>query len=149
MTDQPRDSARAIIIKDDQLLVIYRFKSGREYYVLPGGGLEGEENFKQAVVREVKEETGIEVLPVKLVYELIQANGAKQEFWVCTYLGGQPNLAEGSVEKENQSENNRYNPQWLKIESLNEIDLLPPLIKKALISDLKDKDFVFKKIIEN
>ena len=57
-----RPSARAIIAgKDGKLALVYSKKM--KYYKFPGGGMEEEEERKAALVREVKEETGLIVIP--------------------------------------------------------------------------------------
>ncbi|MBN1468440.1 MAG: NUDIX domain-containing protein [Fusobacteriaceae bacterium] len=54
-----REAARGIIIEDNKILLVFseKFKD----YKLPGGGLEKNENFEQALLREVREETGFSV----------------------------------------------------------------------------------------
>lgn len=47
---------------EEILLVKNRWSNG---WVIPGGGVEPEEDFEDAVIREVEEETGIEVEPSK------------------------------------------------------------------------------------
>lgn len=57
-----RPSARAIIAgKDGKLALVYSEKM--KYYKFPGGGMEEEEEREAALVREVKEETGLIVIP--------------------------------------------------------------------------------------
>lgn len=56
-----RTSARAIIIKNNLLAMVYSEKY--KYYEFPGGGLEEGEEPGSAVVREVREETGLVVIP--------------------------------------------------------------------------------------
>ncbi len=56
-----RPSARGIIIKDGKVAMVHSIKYG--YYKFPGGGIEATENKKQALIREVLEETGLIVIP--------------------------------------------------------------------------------------
>ena len=56
-----RPSARAIIIKNDKIALVY---SGKEkYYKFPGGGIHDDEDKKEALIREVREEVGLVVIP--------------------------------------------------------------------------------------
>lgn len=57
-----RPSARGIIFDDcERIALVYSTKE--EYYKFPGGGILAGEDEKQALVREVKEETGLIVIP--------------------------------------------------------------------------------------
>lgn len=67
-TTVSRPSARGIIIKDGKAAMIHSLKY--DYYKFPGGGIEKTEDKKTALIREVKEETGLTVIP-----ETIKAYG--------------------------------------------------------------------------
>jgi ADP-ribose pyrophosphatase YjhB (NUDIX family) len=60
-----RPGVSAIILTPDGLLLQRRADNG--LWGLPGGGVEPGESVSEAVVREVREETGLEVLPGRLV----------------------------------------------------------------------------------
>ena len=59
------------IIQDDQLLLIkhHELASGREYWILPGGGREPGESEEDCVIREMMEETGLTVAVERLLME--------------------------------------------------------------------------------
>lgn len=57
-----RPSAYAVAIHDGKILVM--IVNGHRYF-LPGGGIDGGETAEQAVVREVKEESGYRVVSLK------------------------------------------------------------------------------------
>ena len=60
-----RPSARAIIIKGDKMVLVY---SKREkYYKFPGGGIHDDEDKKEALIREVREEVGMVVIPESIL----------------------------------------------------------------------------------
>ncbi len=56
-----RDSARGIIIRNGKVAMIHSLKY--DYYKFPGGGIESGESPADAVIREVREETGLIVIP--------------------------------------------------------------------------------------
>ncbi|RFB71322.1 NUDIX domain-containing protein [Herbaspirillum sp. 3R11] len=64
-----RCSARLIVMDATQRILLFRFEhktgplAGQEYWATPGGGLEHGESYEQAAVRELREETGIAMLP--------------------------------------------------------------------------------------
>jgi 8-oxo-dGTP pyrophosphatase MutT (NUDIX family) len=53
-----REAVRAIIFERDRLLMIFSKKNGD--YKFPGGGVEKGEDYRKALVREIREESGIE-----------------------------------------------------------------------------------------
>ena len=56
-----RPSVRGIIIRDGKLAMMHSMKYN--YYKLPGGGIEGEETLVDTLIREVREESGLVVIP--------------------------------------------------------------------------------------
>ena len=57
-----RPSARGIIFDDcGRIALVYSTKE--EYYKFPGGGILAGEDKKEALIREVREETGLVVIP--------------------------------------------------------------------------------------
>src|ERR1700735_2651240 len=74
-----RDSARiyptrpylavsAAVFRDGRVLIVRRARPpAHGLYTLPGGGVELGETLEQAVVREIREETALEIEPVALV----------------------------------------------------------------------------------
>ena len=65
-----------------------------DYYVFPGGGQEGDETLEQGTIREIKEEFGIDVKIVKLLYTL-KSEDKEEYFFLCEYVSGELGTGEG------------------------------------------------------
>ena len=64
---RPYLAVSAAIFRDGRVLIVRRARPpAHGLYTLPGGGVELGETLEEAVVREVREETGLEVEPVAL-----------------------------------------------------------------------------------
>ena len=65
---RPYLAVSAAIFRDGRVLIVRRGRPpAHGLYTLPGGGVELGETLEQAVVREVREETGLAVAPLALV----------------------------------------------------------------------------------
>lgn len=56
-----RPSVRGIIFKKNKIAMVYA--TNEKYYKFPGGGMHEDEDKKEALLREVKEEVGLSVIP--------------------------------------------------------------------------------------
>jgi len=130
--------AVAVLIKGDEVLLIHR-KNEKEYFVFPGGGVEDGETVEQAVIREMQEETTIDVKINKLLYHHIYDDGCEQFFYLCDYIKGEPKLSEDSEEKITMLEGKDfYEPLWVKINKLSTMLIYPLEVRDLLIEDLKN-----------
>ena len=65
---RPYLAVSAAIFRDDRVLIVRRGRPpAHGLYTLPGGGVELGETLEQAVIREVREETGLAIAPIGLV----------------------------------------------------------------------------------
>ena len=68
-----------LLVKDGKMLVLKSKYSSGEFYLLPGGGIEGFESLEQTAVREVKEETNYNIKIIKLLYLQEWINAERQK----------------------------------------------------------------------
>lgn len=133
----PRHRAVAITLHDDQLLVMYR-RNTQEYFVFPGGGIDDGELPEQATIREMREETSIDVLIDRLLYKATHSNGDVHYFYSCVYKQGEPHIQEGTNEHADiKAGRDFYEPRWLPVERIAETTLYPIEIRDRLVSDLE------------
>lgn len=73
---EPRSSVKALIVKDDKILLNRCHDIYGEYFCLPGGGQHLYETLHETVIRECIEETGYSVIPIRFaaLCETIRTN---------------------------------------------------------------------------
>lgn len=57
-----------ILIEDDKILIVKQEVSEQRHWSLPGGALEYGETIEQCLIREMKEETGLDVKVKEMLY---------------------------------------------------------------------------------
>ncbi len=129
-----RKRAVGIVIKEDKILLIFRRRETMEYYIFPGGGVEEDETREKAVIREVKEETSIEVVPLKLIYEL-EDSLCVHLCYLCSYKKGRPSLGDFN-EKASMNKNNFFKPIWLPTTKLSSTTIYPREIGDWIREDI-------------
>ena len=129
------NAARAIIIENGKLLVMFRNKHGSQYYTLVGGRLDGDETPEQAVDREVMEETGLKVTSSRLVFfEDHPEPYNKQYIFLCEVaphgdVAIQDYSEEGMM---NRLEANVHKPLWVELKGLEQIPFRTPQLQQAI-----------------
>ncbi len=135
----PRNRSAGIVIKDGKLLLMHRFNKGREYWVFPGGGVEEGETPAQAAVREIYEETTIDVTINKLLYQIKWDTGEQNYFYLCEYVSGEPRLHPDSVEVEEMKGGEQvYEPMWVEISKLSSLTLYQLEIRDLFLADYQN-----------
>lgn len=134
----------AIIIYKGRLLTTKMTKKEASYYVLPGGGVEMEEDIYEAIKREVKEETNLDVLKLKLVYIKELKNkkmgrGVEFYFYIEEYKG---ELKKGFDPEEKESF--LEDIELLDMENLDKVVFYPKELMFQILADKKDNFSSFK-----
>ncbi len=117
---------------------VVRNKEYQEYYTFPGGGLEEGETLEEGVIREIKEEFGINVKVIKKLYELENTKlHMKEYFFLCEYLDGEFGTGDGEEFSNNPAykDSGEYIPEIVKAEDIKNLVLLPLEIKEKFLKD--------------
>jgi 8-oxo-dGTP diphosphatase len=138
-----RVRVNGLIIRNEQLLLVEIASPTRNkpFWMPPGGGVKFGERLHKALVRETREETGLEVLPVHLKYVteyLRDPYHAIEFYYSCEISGGR--LEMGKDPELLADRQIIRDIRWVGLDQLNQIELYPEFLKKepaARITDLK------------
>ena len=86
-----RISAGAFVEHEDRVLLVRHRKEDKyDFWVAPGGGIQGTESLEAAAEREVREETGLNVVAQRVVYveEFYSPDTRHCKFWFIAKLVG-------------------------------------------------------------
>ncbi|WP_297637333.1 NUDIX domain-containing protein [uncultured Clostridium sp.] len=121
-----RNSAKALIIKGDKMLVSKINDKGDIFYIMPGGGQNVGELLEETVIRECAEELGVEVKPKSLEFVVEGMKGESFHrvdlVFLCDYIGEIKNV------KLNRDKN-QVGAKWISIENLINEPLYPKKLK--------------------
>jgi len=135
-----RIAAAGIVLHNNTILLVrYTAPNGTSYLVGPGGGVDSEEDVHQALIREVHEETRLEVKPIKLLFieDLLSQKNRMLKLWfLCQYTGGTLTQQTDEANTEGIVEVSWYNKEQLTNETV-----YPALIKELDWSTLARNDF--------
>ncbi len=131
---------RAIIIKNNKILLLKRKKDNIVYWVLPGGQVENGEINELALARECLEELGVQIKVKELIHEMLskyaELYGQREYFFNCEILGGTLGSGVGPEWRPNSGYQGNYQIEWLDLNNLSEIDLKPVEMKKIISNKL-------------
>jgi 1-acyl-sn-glycerol-3-phosphate acyltransferase len=139
----PVFNSRGICFIGEKLLVMKRFKKGQNYFVIPGGHMDAGESAKDAVSRELLEETSVVTVPVRPLYKRPQTTtrgSGMQVFYLCEYKSGEPkktNAEEYTLTADEEKEYGTFEPTLIDIAEIANVDLRPNSVRDQLLKDLK------------
>ena len=101
-----------VVIMDDEnrVLVVCQHHEDKDIWMVPGGGIEEGESLAECCIREMAEETGVEVEPYEhylTLEEYYHEYYFKSHYFLCRYVGE----CERSL-TENEKENG-LEPRWV------------------------------------
>ena len=135
---EPRKRASVIVIDkpNRRFLMMYRRKKTKKgvtkKYVVPGGGVEKNESLEQAAIRELREETTLDVIIDKKI-TTIKYKNCHDFVFISNRFKGKPKLSGEELDESN--ENNYYEPKWIKIDDIDKLKI--PIYPKSLVKSIK------------
>lgn len=130
-----------VIPYENGFIFIHRIKPDRDYYAFVGGGKEENESNEEGCIREIKEETGINVEIIKQLY-FFEKEDMLEYFYLCKYISGELGTGDGP-EFNNDPDyvlDGQYIPETIKREDIEKLNLMPPEIAEEFRRDLKRRN---------
>ena len=130
MTAQPRIRVSAVLRWRDRILLCRHEKPGREYWLLPGGGVNAGESLVEALRRELAEEVGIDEElplegPVAIVDSIAPEWSASTKHVVHIIFAG--DLTGRSLERVTSQDAAVHGHRLFAVSELDDIVLHPPI----------------------
>ena len=126
---EPRIRVSVILRREGRILLVRQEKPGREYWLLPGGGVNAGESLVDALRREVAEEVGLsEDFPFEgpvAIADSIAPPGAPAKHVVHIIFAG--DLERHSLEHATSSDRAVRNHRLFELEEITELTLHPPI----------------------
>lgn len=125
----PTTRVSVIVVTDEQKILLVRHRKGnRLYWVLPGGRLEYGETFHECAVRELKEETGLDIEIEKFLFLSEAIAPDRSRHIVNIYLKGR--ITGGTMQIGNEPV--LAGVDLIPLADLERLTLFPPIGKKIL-----------------
>lgn len=134
---KPRVRVAGILIENDRILLIEHLKKNKRYWLVPGGGVDWGESTAEALIREYKEETNLDIDVDKFLFlsETIAPN--KQKHVINLYF--QVRVLKNSIEEMRiGNEKNLMDLRFITKEEIEEIKLYPNI--KEQLKQLLNKE---------
>ena len=131
-----RPSVYGIVVENGRILLSPQFKGK---YDLPGGGIELGESLEEALFREIKEETGIEVKNPHLIdvrsnfFTFAHSNGESYHsimlYYICEFAGGE--LSKDGFDEDEKKYADLA--QWIPLEEASKVEVASSVDWRAIL----------------
>ncbi len=123
-------SVQLILEKEDKILLLKRKNTGYEdgKYSLPGGHVEANEEIRQALIREIKEEVGIDIYMQDIEFYKVLNRKINQEQEYIDFIFKVNNWT-GNITNEEKDKCEEI--IWVEIDKMpkNTLDFIPEMLK--------------------
>jgi len=131
----PLVTVGAVIIKDDKILLVKRrYEPKANFWTLPGGRVKLGEGVRQALIREIREECGIEIEPIRIidVIDFIEQDEDERVRFHYVIIDFEAIYKDGEI----RPASDVLNARWVLFSELNKINL-PEITKDFFKKNFK------------
>jgi len=130
----------AVIIRDNKILLARQWGG----YSIIGGGVEKGETLEEAYIREIKEETGLDTRPGRLIHHAVtffQRDKKSQAVQSYQFYFAS-NVSSGAIHTENitpsEATYTNGNPEWIDIDKIDQINFRHSIDLKTILDAYND-----------
>lgn len=134
-------AVRAIIVENNKILLMHRSRDGSEYFTLVGGLIKSNETAEEALRREVKEETGLDIASSRLVFAEEHPAPYNQQYIFLCKAKEHGDLAIQDTAEEalmNKLDINIHKPAWVDVEIFPKVAFSTSGLQSAIVDALKN-----------
>jgi 8-oxo-dGTP diphosphatase len=137
-----RIRAGIVLIKENKVALIERYRAGSHYFTFPGGGVDEGETPEQAAIREAREELGIQVAIKQKVAEVQFRQNSRQIYFLVEHIGGEFGTGKGEEFVDpvpDDPESGVYIPTWMSIAELpGHTNVYPADVARLVVKSVKE-----------
>ncbi len=139
-------SAGTIVFRSGRFLFLHHQGAGFDFWLPPGGRLRGEESILECAAREAHEETGLRVVPQRIVYveEFVEKDLHFCKFWILAEdPGGRLNVegldsdeARAAVARSESGDDHVVDARFISRDEMQAIPADPRILRDTFWQDL-------------
>ncbi len=122
MEGKKRDRAQCLVCRGDQILMIEHRMRGRDFYNLPGGGVEDGETPEEAALRELKEEVLVDGKVLRPLAREYKPDGVSRVFTFLVEIPDDATPGKGKDPELSDEEQTIVGFAWKKLHEIAERD---------------------------
>lgn len=117
-----RDRAQALVVRNEKILLVKHIMDEREFYCLPGGGVEEGESYEEAALRELKEESLVDGRVVRKLSIQFKPDNKGEVHTFLIEIDDDAVPGKGVDPEFTEEEQSIVGVEWLTLEEIEERD---------------------------